>query len=82
MWVREERKVERRANKGKPVYPRWAWVLCSLPGSVQSFSVSLSGAAARMHTAGMMSETAFSPPGPVCSAADSELFTITHAENL
>lgn len=60
----------------------WVWVLCSFPGSVQSFSLSLSGAAARVHTAGMTSKAAFSALGPVGSVADNELFTIAHAENL
>lgn len=75
----------RRGSKGSPVYPRWAWVLCSFLGSVQSFSLSLSlpGAAARVHTARMTSKADFSALGPVGShVADNELFTIAHAENL
>ena len=44
--------------------------------------VFLSGAAARIHTAGMMSEAALPPPGPVGSLAVNQLFTTAHAENL
>lgn len=47
-----------------------------------AISLSLSGAAARVHTAGMTSKAAFSALRPVDSVADTELFTITHAENL
>lgn len=75
-----ERKGGRRGARGSPVYPRWVWVLCSFPGSMQSFSLSLSGAVARVHTAGMTSKAALSALGPVGSIADNELFTIAPTE--
>lgn len=64
--------------------PRWVCVLCSFYGSVQSLSLSISllGAAARVHTAGMTSRAAFSAQGPVGCDADNELLTNAQAEKL
>ncbi len=63
-WVREKGR-ERGGGVRVVLCTRWVWVLCSVPGSVQSFSLSLPGAAARVHTAEMTSKAAFSALGPV-----------------
>lgn len=55
-------------------------MLCSVPGSVQSFSVSVRRCCQIAHCGNDEEGCSLSAPGPVGSVADNELFTVAHAE--